>query len=73
MYLCLSSGSRPRYKRDIIRAFDRYHARQNGRLEDGVGTSLDPEALSGEEPEPAGETRAPDDEPGDDPGRGPSL
>jgi phosphate starvation-inducible PhoH-like protein len=35
---------RHRLVRDIIRAFDDYHARQNGRAEDGVGISLDPDA-----------------------------
>jgi hypothetical protein len=35
---------RHRLVRDIIRAFDSYHARQNGKHEDGVGTSLDPAA-----------------------------
>ena len=35
---------RHRLVRDIIRAFDDYHARQNGGSEDGVGTSLDPSA-----------------------------
>ncbi|MGH7730975.1 MAG: PhoH family protein [Candidatus Eiseniibacteriota bacterium] len=35
---------RHRLVRDIIRAFDDYHARQNGRVEDGVGMSLDPDA-----------------------------
>jgi phosphate starvation-inducible PhoH-like protein len=35
---------RHRLVRDIIRAFDAYHTRQNGKQEDGVGTSLDPEA-----------------------------
>ncbi len=35
---------RHRLVRDIIRAFDDYHARQNGRVEDGVGISLDPSA-----------------------------
>jgi phosphate starvation-inducible PhoH-like protein len=39
---------RHRLVRDIIRAFDHYHARQNGKLEDGVGTSLDPGTLAGE-------------------------
>ena len=38
---------RHRLVRDIIRAFDEYHARQNGGSEDGVGTSLDPNAGSG--------------------------
>ena len=37
---------RHRLVRDIIRAFDAYHARQNGKQEDGVGMSLDPEAES---------------------------
>jgi phosphate starvation-inducible PhoH-like protein len=36
---------RHRLVRDIIRAFDDYHARQNGKSEDGVGTSLDPDAV----------------------------
>ena len=35
---------RHRLVRDIIKAFDAYHARQDGKNEDGVGTSLDPEA-----------------------------
>jgi len=34
---------RHRLVRDIIRAFDAYHARMNGKQEDGVGDSLDPE------------------------------
>lgn len=34
---------RHRLVRDIIRAFDSYHARLNGAGGDGVGTSLDPE------------------------------
>jgi len=34
---------RHRLVRDIIRAFDDYHARQNGKAEDGVGESLDPQ------------------------------
>jgi phosphate starvation-inducible PhoH-like protein len=33
---------RHRLVRDIIRAFDDYHARANGKLEDGVGHSLEP-------------------------------
>jgi len=36
---------RHRLVRAIIQAFDQYHQRQNGRHEDGVGASLDPEAL----------------------------
>jgi len=35
---------RHRLVRDIIRAFDAYHTRQNGKQEDGVGTSLDPDS-----------------------------
>ncbi len=35
---------RHRLVRDIIRAFDDYHTRQNGRAEDGVGISMDPDA-----------------------------
>ncbi|MBI1795482.1 MAG: PhoH family protein [Candidatus Eisenbacteria bacterium] len=35
---------RHRLVRDIIRAFDDFHARQTGTVEDGVGTSLDPAA-----------------------------
>ena len=38
--------------RQIIHAFDEYHARQNGRAEDGVGVSLDP-AEAHAIPEPA--------------------
>jgi hypothetical protein len=34
---------RHRLVRDIIRAFDQYHARQNGKSEDGVGRSLEGE------------------------------
>jgi len=45
---------RHRLVRDIIRAFDLYHARQNGSLEDGVGSSLDPDSPErGPEPRPA--------------------
>jgi len=36
---------RHRLVRDIIRAFEQYHARANGMGEDGVGESLDPEAV----------------------------
>ncbi len=35
---------RHRLVRDIIKAFDEYHTRMNGKDEDGVGTSLDPDA-----------------------------
>jgi phosphate starvation-inducible PhoH-like protein len=33
---------RHRLVRHIIHAFEQYHARENGKLEDGVGTSLEP-------------------------------
>jgi hypothetical protein len=59
---------RHRLVRDIIRAFDQYHAKQNGKNEDGVGKSLDPHAES-EADAPSGtasEGNAPVD-------RGPSL
>jgi phosphate starvation-inducible PhoH-like protein len=36
---------RHRLVREIIRAFDDYHARQDGQSEEGVGTSLDPDAV----------------------------
>jgi phosphate starvation-inducible PhoH-like protein len=41
---------RHRLVRDIIRAFDRYHARMNGKEEDGVGDALEPgmEAAAGD-------------------------
>jgi len=41
---------RHRLVRDIIRAFDAYHARMNGKQEDGVGASLDPEREAGTPP-----------------------
>jgi hypothetical protein len=45
---------RHRLVRDIIKAFDQYHARMNGSGEDGVGTSLDPESAAPATP-PTGE------------------
>jgi phosphate starvation-inducible PhoH-like protein len=55
---------RHRLVRDIIRAFDTYHARQNGKQEDGVGTSLDPEAPPvPTETEASEEGRSPSDGP----------
>ncbi|MBI1799971.1 MAG: PhoH family protein [Candidatus Eisenbacteria bacterium] len=39
---------RHRLVRDIIRAFESYHAHQNGQGEDGVGQSLDPQGVQGE-------------------------
>jgi phosphate starvation-inducible PhoH-like protein len=66
---------RHRLVRDIIRAFDAYHARANGKNEDGVGESMDPQAIErtasnghGEIPAPEAETA--NDEASD---RGPSL
>jgi len=67
---------RHRLVRDIIRAFEDYHARQNGRVEDGVGTALDPEAAPDDAPR-AGAAEAPGARtqgPGPDPSeRGPSI
>jgi phosphate starvation-inducible PhoH-like protein len=65
---------RHRLVRDIIRAFDQYHARQNGKQEDGVGTSLDPEDVERETGPPeiqAHDADVPFDESG--PTSGPSL
>ncbi len=63
---------RHRLVRDIIRRFDEYHARQNGKAEDGVGDALDPDApaaAEGAEPE-----RPQADEPaGGGPDAAPSL
>ncbi len=57
---------RHRLVRDIIKAFDSYHARMNGKLEDGVGDSLDPERPEATTPgtDPAPGSLA-DDSPGD--------
>jgi hypothetical protein len=79
---------RHRLVRDIIRAFDTYHARQNGKTEDGVGTTLDPAApeanastagtpgggaaTGGPEGASAGQTLPEAPEDGN-PGRGPAL
>ena len=73
---------RHRLVRDIIRAFDTYHSRQNGKHEDGVGTALEPNGESGSEPRaegpvsPAGEaasTERPRADEDGSPGRGPAL
>jgi phosphate starvation-inducible PhoH-like protein len=71
---------RHRLVRDIIRAFDAYHARQNGRDEDGVGTALDPEAAAEngtEEDDASGAGAAPGtaegSEAGDDSDAGPGV
>src|SRR5204862_3701738 len=42
---------RHRLVRDIIRAFDKYHSRMNGKLEDGVGEALEPASEFGNRPE----------------------
>jgi phosphate starvation-inducible protein PhoH and related proteins len=47
---------RHRLVREIIRAFDDFHARQSGPVEDGVGTSLDPDAPARTEPAPTPDT-----------------
>jgi phosphate starvation-inducible PhoH-like protein len=44
---------RHRLVRHIIHAFEQYHARENGKLEDGVGTSLDPAERHDPPAEPA--------------------
>jgi phosphate starvation-inducible PhoH-like protein len=66
---------RHRLVRDIIRAFEHYHARQNGKVEDGVGTTMDPQAVQGGSPAPGATPDRPEGhDPGDDPAeRGPSL
>jgi phosphate starvation-inducible PhoH-like protein len=71
---------RHRLVRDIIRAFDAYHARVNGKEEDGVGQSLDPQGESASHgAEPASEPSGPRDESTSDvpgtpaPEKGPSL
>jgi phosphate starvation-inducible PhoH-like protein len=50
---------RHRLVRAIISAFDQYHARQNGSLEDGVGTSLEPHETADETAGDAGESTPP--------------
>jgi len=50
---------RHRLVRDIIMAFEQYHARMNGKSDDGVGESLEPESsghagTNGDGPEPDG-------------------
>jgi phosphate starvation-inducible PhoH-like protein len=65
---------RHRLVRDIIRAFDSFHARENGKQEDGVGRSLDPEDVRREAGPPEIPARA-DEDSSDDAGpiSGPSL
>jgi len=66
---------RHRLVRDIIRAFDAYHARVNGKEEDGVGESLEPHA---EDAGATSESGTRDESTSDSPGaaaseKGPSL
>jgi phosphate starvation-inducible PhoH-like protein len=62
---------RHRLVRDIIRAFDQYHARQNG-VEDGVGTSFDPQVTEGTPAPSSGPPRGAGDTEGEGTS-GPSL
>ena len=62
---------RHRLVRDIIRAFDDYHARQNGTVEEGVGVSLDPNAAGAKRPDAPSAPGAVAPSPGQEP-RGPS-
>jgi phosphate starvation-inducible PhoH-like protein len=61
---------RHRLVRDIIRAFDDYHTRQNGKQEDGVGQSMEmaetlaDDAMTGNTPPPAAESADSRKEPG---------
>jgi len=64
---------RHRLVRDIIRAFDDYHARTNSSAEDGVGVSAEVHAPTGV-PAPAGEGPVDDEDTREaDASRGPSL
>jgi phosphate starvation-inducible protein PhoH and related proteins len=58
---------RHRLVRDIILAFDAYHARENGKTEDGVGQSLDPQGTAADQASP-GSHVGPDNagDPGED-------
>jgi phosphate starvation-inducible PhoH-like protein len=65
---------RHRLVRDILQAFDQYHARANGREEDGVGESLEPGAAAAEgaaTPNAAADPGG-DPEPGAAPASGPT-
>ncbi len=67
---------RHRLVRDIIRAFEQYHARQNGDGEDGVGTALDPASADSESAPELRSIDPPLQAPGPESGaadRGPSL
>ena len=64
---------RHRLVREIILAFDHYHARLNGKGEDGVGKSLDPDAEAPTEDATPGESTPGGSPAGDPADRGPSL
>jgi hypothetical protein len=64
---------RHRLVRDIIRAFDDYHARANSSAEDGVGVSAESQAPPGVPAAPGNESDGEDDADEGDPSRGPSL
>ena len=65
---------RHRLVRDIIHAFDQYHARVNGKNEDGVGETLEPGAEPDADAAAPAESPAPQtDAAGDPDERGPSL
>jgi phosphate starvation-inducible PhoH-like protein len=69
---------RHRLVRDILQAFDLYHARENGREEDGVGQTFEPGAAPepGTAPEGATSAGTPPEaaaDPPAEPERGPSL
>jgi hypothetical protein len=48
LYFHAEDVVRHRLVRDIIRAFDQYHTRMDGKSDDGVGASLDPESMGSE-------------------------
>jgi len=62
---------RHRLVRQIIHAFDQFHARENGKSDDGVGTSLDPRERGEAPAEPA--APAPTGEAGSSEPGGPAL
>ncbi len=64
---------RHRLVRSIIHAFDQYHARRNGKAEDGVGDSMDPDDPERAAGPAEAERPVVDDTTDDDPVNGPSL
>jgi phosphate starvation-inducible PhoH-like protein len=67
---------RHRLVRDIIHAFEAYHARANGKSEDGVGEAMDPQSMERASTNGHGEMTAPEAEPAEDDktsDRGPSI